>query len=342
MVMNRREIKTGQSIDVLKHELVHPTLIEHVLQIPGLPTDLSLIDVGSGDATSSRDLLISLISSGKSINNLALVDADTSIFPDLVRTATTEPIASFDTQMVQAHSRNVVAEFLSHYEETYDIALSQLVLHQIINNHEASYLMYLAYQALKPTGDLFVVNLHPEYLQYLAEKEPDKFAVSDITNGRMTGEYKFDSSGSAPVYSRSMENQLAMFLGLGFDFVKVAPISTEVVANQKQRYRNLEEKGIPMFYLMQLRKNSANFISSTIGAVEQIEPYNNQWITVRFLDGDQIKMPGFNDWKKVVKGDHLVLQETRRKEIDATMLNYWIINSNEEIRGGQLVCRKQT
>ena len=339
--MNRQEIKTGQSVDVLKHGLVHPVLVDHVLQIPGLLTDLSLVDLGSGDATSSRDLLISLIINGRRIKNLALIDADTSIFPDLIKTATAEPIASFDTQVVQVHNMGITAEFLKHYEEKYDLALSQLVLHQISNDHEASYLMYLAYQVLKPTGDLFVVNLHPKYLQYLAENEPDKFAVSSISNGRITGIYKFDSSGTASVYSRSVENQLAMFLGLGFDFVKTVPISTEAIADQKLRYRSLTEKRIPIFYLMQLRKNPANFISSTEGAIKQIKPYDKQWITITFLDGQEVRVPNFKDWTKVKRSDHIILQETTRKEIEATMLNYWIINSDEEIRGGQLVCRKQ-
>lgn len=341
MPMNRNEIKTGQSIDTLKHGLIHPVLADQVVQIPDLPTDLSLVDVGSGDATSSRDLLIFLINNGKRINNLALVDADTGIFPDLIGTVTSEPITSFDTQVVQAYSRSVTAEFLKHYEEKYDLALSQLVLHQISNDHEASYLMYLAYQALKPTGDLFVVNLHPKYLQYLAENEPDKFAVTEKTNSCMTGTYNFDSSGAAPVYSRAIENQLVMFLSLGFDFVKVVPICTEGIVDQKPRYRNLAEKRIPMFYLMQLRKNPANFISSTEGVVDQIEPNNDQWVTIRFMDGDEIKIPGFKDWKLVTKGDHLILQETHREEIEATLINYWVISSDEEIRGGQLVCRKQ-
>jgi|GEM_PF-1827089 len=338
--MNRQEVKTGQSIDVLKHGLVNPVLVDNILQIPGLPTDLSLVDIGSGDATSSRDLLIALISNGKRINNLALVDADTGIFPDLIGTVTSEPIASFDTQVVQAHSRSVTTEFLRHYEEKYDLALSQLVLHQISNDYEASYLVYLAYQALKPTGDLFVVNLHPKYLQYLAENEPDKFVVTKNTNGSITGTYKFDSSGTASVHSRSTENQLAMFLSLGFDFVKVVPISTTGIADQKPRYRALAEEDIPMFYLMQLRKNPANFISSSEGMVDNMEPYNDQWITIRFLDGDEIKIPGFRNWQQVVKGDRLVLQEIHRNEIDATMINYWVIGSNEEIMGGPISLSK--
>lgn len=340
--MNRHEVKTGQSVDVLKHELVHPVLVDRILQIPGLPTDLSLIDLGSGDATSSRDLLVSLTNRGKGVKNLALIDADISIFPELIGTATSEPMASFDIQVVQAHNSSITAEFLKSYAEKYDLALSQLVLHQIGNNHEASYLMYLSYQALKPAGDLFVVNLHPKYLQYLAENEPGKFVITDQTNGIVAGIYKFDSSGVAPVYSRSPENQLAMFLGLGFDFVKAVPISTETITDQKPRYRNLAEKGIPMFYLMQLRKNPANFISSTEGTIKQIKLYDDQWITVIFLDDQEIKIPVFSDWVNVKCGNKIILQETRRKEIETALLNYWIIDSDEKITGGQLVGRKQT
>lgn len=336
--MSRQEVKTGQSVDVLKHGLVHPVLADRILQIPGLPTDLSLIDFGSGDATSSLDLLASLMSCGKSIHNLALVDADTSVFPDLIGAVTSEPIPSLDTQVVQARNSRVMSEFLFHYEGKYDLALSQLVLHQIANDHEASCLMYFAYQALKPTGDLFVVNLHPEYLQFLAKNEPDKLVVTEVTDDSVSGTYKFDSLGTASVHSRSIEKQLAMFLGLGFDFIKPVPIFTGAIADQKLRYFNLAENRTPMFYLLQLRKNPKNFISSTEGMVDRIRPYNDKWITVRFVDGDEIKIPGFNDWTKVKRGEKLILQEIKRKETDATLLNYWIIGTHDEIRGGRLAC----
>lgn len=337
--MLRAEAKTGQSADILKRGLINPILLDRILKIPGLPSDLSVIDLGSGDATSSQDLIVSLLAAGRYIRNLALVDADITIFPDLVGTATQEPINSFKTQVVQAGRRDVVTEFLQHFEGMYDLALSQLVLHQIEGDHDASYLMYLAYLALKPLGDLLVVNLHPEYLQYLAKHEPKKFKLKSASGGLVVGTYNFDSSGSSLVHSRSIENQLSMFLALGFDPVKMIPMVPGALADHKPRYLDLAKRHIPMFYLMQLRKSPSSFISSTAGSIDRIKPSGDQWITVTFADGDEVVIPSFKDWKQVGRGDNLILHEIRRKEVGASILNYWVIDANEKIRGGQLVVR---
>lgn len=339
--MSGLEFKTGQSVDIQKQGVIHPVLIDHILQIPGLPPDLSLVDIGSGDATSSRDLLISLINKGKNVKKIGLIDSDIGIFPDLIEAATAEPIASFDTQVVHTRSRSVTEEFLNQYEDKYDLALLQLVLHQISSDHEASYLMYLAFQTLKPAGDLFVINLHPKYLQYLAENEPNKFTITAQNKDTVTGIYNFDSSGSASVYSRGVKNQTAMFMGIGFEYVKAVPISAEAISTQKPRYRNLSEKGVPMFYLMHFRKNTTSFVSSTHGVVNKIKPHNSEWIRITFLDGDEILFPTFRDWKQVVKNDHIFIQEIRSKEINANIINYWVINDKEDITGGQLVARTE-
>lgn len=193
-----------------------------------------------------------------------------------------------------------------HYGEKYDLALSQLVLHQIQSDHEAS-----------------------------------KFEVSNKTNGRLTGTYHFDSFGSAQVYSRNIEIQLAMLLGLGFDFVKMQPITTNALADQKPRYRDLADRNIPMFYLMQLRKSDANFISSIEGVVQSIRLHDSGWIVVVFSDSKEILVPMFSNWDKVKPDSHLVLHETHREEVSATMLNCWIIDGKEKVTGGQLVARKQ-
>jgi hypothetical protein len=94
-----------------------------------------------------------------------------------------------------------------------------------------------------------------------------------------------------------------------------------------------------MFYLMQLKKNPANFISSTEGVVQTIGPHDSRWIEVTFADDEKVRIPMFSNWEKVKPNSHLVLHETYRKEIAATMLNYWIIDEKEEIMGGQLVAR---
>lgn len=338
--MNCKETKTGQSIDVVKASLINPALTKSILDIPELKRELSFIDIGSGDATSSRGVIDALGEAGYRVRDLALVDADIQIFPDLLETVTSEPAYSVNTQIFEAGKRDVLAEFLKHYIEQYDIALFQLVLHQIESDQRASYLMYFAYRALKPAGYLLVVNLHPKYLQYLAEHEPTKFVVTSRYSDGLVGKYHFDSGGSANVHGRSVETQLAMFLWLGFDLVKVIPIATTPLADQKPRYRDLARKGVPMFYIMQLKKNPANFISSTEGVVRSIRPYDPRWLAVTFADGEKIRIPMFSNWEKVNPNNHLILHETCRPEIAATLINYWIIDQEEEVTGGQLVARE--
>lgn len=339
--MNRKEAKTGQSVDTVKVNLINPALTESILAIPEIGREISFIDIGSGDATSSNGVINALVKAGSRIRNLALIDADIEIFPDLLGTVTTRPSYPYDTQVVQAKKRDILAEFFKHYEGQYDVALLQLVLHQIQSDQETTYLTYCAYRALKPTGNLLVVNLHPKYLQYLADNEPSKFEVTDGSSDRLVGNYHFDSGGSACVFSRSIESQLAMVLGLGFNLSKVTPLTPSPLVDQKARYRSLEERRIPMFYLMNLRKNPANFVSSTEGTVKTIEPSDSRWLKVVFADDDEIRIPAFRNWGGVATGSRLMLHEIYRKEIESTVLNYWIVDSDEKVTGGQIIARKQ-
>ncbi len=337
---NTREAKTGQSIDPLKEGLIHPLILGCILQIPNLATELSFFDFGSGDASSSQNLLISLILNGMRIKKTAFFETDTKIFSNLVRTTFSNPIDTFSNQVVLAQNTGVISRFTRQYESSYDVAVAQLVLHQILNRDEASYFLFLAFQALKETGDLLIVNLHPKYLQDLEEHEPQKFVVKSSTENEVTGVFSFDTSGSTLMCSRSPQSWLATLLALGFDFIQMVPIFTDSIQDHNPRYHRLAENKIPIFYLLQLRKNPFNFVSSTQGIVRKIETCDNQWIRVTFLDAQEIHMPGFKDWQKVQIGDYLILHETRMKNISAITLNYWVIDSNENIIGGRIRCQK--
>lgn len=334
--MERKPTKTGQHIDIQKWTLVVPALSRRIAEIPGLPQDISLLDIGTGDASSVEGLILSLVEK-KRIVSVGLVDADIEIFPDLVTTATSGVIDNINTQIVQVGERASLAEFLRRFEGQYDVATCQLVMHQIENHHAASYLMYMAEQALKPDGEMFIVNLHPDYLKYIAENEPKKFSIDNIDNGVLTGTYAFDSTGSASVYSRDLRSQLMMSLALGFELVDFEQIIPEALSELKPRYKDMTEKKVPIFYLLQLRKNPKNFVLSTEGLVQQVKRYNKQWTTVTFVDGDEVRIPGVSQWKKIKEGDQLILQQTVREGLEGTILNYWVINPKQEIDGGQLV-----
>lgn len=335
------EHKTGQHIDTLKYNLIRPVIVEKILDIPGLPKNFSFFDLGTGDVTSSRSVIIDLLHNGHGIQNLAVLDADINVFPDLFETIVSETMTYIDTQIVKVDDEDVINEFYKQYEGVYDVGLFQLVLHQIENDHAASYYMYLAHRALKHDGDLFLVNLHPKYLEYLSKNEPDKFQVRKREDHKMTGQYKFDSSGSAPVFSRNIETQLSMLLSLGYELSEVTPITTEAVEKEKKRYKDLRRNNIPMFYVMHLHKNEANYLSSTEGVVEKVEDLGDDTARVIFVDNDEIRIPKFSGLDKIRKGSKLVLHETYRREVKANILNYWIIENGQDISGGQLIVRRK-
>lgn len=49
----------------------------------------------------------------------------------------------------------------------------------------------------------------------------------------------------------------------------------------------------------------------------------------------------YKEWADLVRGDLLVLHQTYVKNIDTSLLNYWVISENEKIRGGQLIVSKK-
>lgn len=250
------EAKTGQSIDAVKEGLLSPVLVEGILQATALEKGrgLSIIDVGTGDASYSGHVINELVGQGIRVNNLGLVDADIKIFPDLLTTVLASDVpSSINIQVVEARVRSVVQEFLRQYGEQYDVAILQLVLHQILDDSEMSYFVDAIHQALKSGGRLFLVDLHPEFIGFLMEHEPEKFKPSG-REGRLEGKYRFDSGGSVTMCSREMAPLLAIMLGMDFDFVDASSIFPNAITGEKERYHKMVERGIPMFYMMQLKK----------------------------------------------------------------------------------------
>lgn len=326
------EAKTGQSIDTVKENLLSPVLVEKILQIPALKRGrkLSIIDVGTGDASYSKHVINELVERGVRVDNLALIDADTEIFPDLLTTTLAPDMPPpINVQVVETKARSIVREFLGQHDEQYDVAISQLVLHQILDDSEMSYLMYTTYQALKPEGMLFLIDLHPKFIKFLMEYEPAKFKARD-KEGELEGEYHFDSGGSVAMRSRETAHLLSVMLGLGFDFIDATPIFPGAIANKKERYRKMAERGIPMFYMMRLRKNGANFVSSTEGVVKQIESYQENGLSVVFIDEEEIIIPKFRNWENVQPDDHLTLLEIHRPEKNTRVLNCWAIPNHQD------------
>lgn len=175
----------------------------------------------------------------------------------------------------------------------------------------------------------------------IIEHEPAKLAVLNREGSQLRGRYHFDSGRSADVYAREMAARVVMLLSLGFDLAKVIPIVPDSIAGKNDRYRILSENKIPMFYLMRLLKNPANFISSTEGVVDAVDPGKAGWISVSFVDGEKVMVPIFSKREDIKTGDYLILQETYRREIKTQMLNWWAITSKGKVKGGQSTFRSK-
>lgn len=336
--MRKKEVKTGQSVDNVKSQVIQPVVAEYVHFLFEQYHPLSILDVGSGDATSSYSLLSFLAQQGRLLRNFAALDADLPIFPDLVETISTQLLA-LDTQVVHTQHGSLVNEFIDANNERFDLALCQLVLHQVEHDFQVAHLMNLVHYALNPTGDLLLVNLHSQYLEYLSHYEPDKFRITNRGARRFTGKYMFDSGGSANIYGRTTKETASILVELGFDYVSFTPIFTHAIQDQKPRYRDLVKKDIPMFSLLHMKKNPKHFLSSTKGMVREIEEHSAQWINIILLDGEEISVPKFKGWKNVQPMSYIFLHEVLRKDVGVTILSYWIMDPQDILSGGQLVLR---
>lgn len=335
--MGQPERKTGQHIDSLKSNLINPLLTDLINDINDLPEIASLLDVGSGDASNVENLILQLAITGKLFNNIGLLESDREIFEGMSKTILGGVLTNINLQLLLASNNDVINKFLEVMDSKYDIAVSQLVLHQIKNFHEASFLMFVASYALKQTGNLFVVNLHPAYLNFLSQHYPEKFETLEITDDFTRGMYHFDEGGANEVFSRKRANYLAMFLSLGFDLIDDVPIIVPQSTSNSKRIQELAELQIPMFYVFHLKSNPTHFRSATIGTVDRISDQNDGWINVSFLDHYDILIPAFSWWQDVQQNDQLYLQEVRRTDFAKNFLNFWTISQTEKIRGGQLM-----
>lgn len=141
--------KTGQHVDDLKHHVLHPWLVNEICAQPDLPQSLALLDIGSGDASSLQDVRELLKQQGRNIHRVSLLEADPTQFGELLRRLLSFARHGEVGSLIQSGAWPEMQAFLDQNRETYDAVVCQLVLHHVPNDSEGSYLMYVAYHALK-------------------------------------------------------------------------------------------------------------------------------------------------------------------------------------------------
>jgi hypothetical protein len=326
--------KDGQSLDPVKETLLQPILVNEITNSLEEKNNkvFSLVDFGTGDCSYFSNVVKEINNRKYVIHTVAVVDVGTDKFIDIHQNLLYPDLPKkINTVVVGTKDHYLLEEFQNKFSERFDIAISQLVLHQILEDSEMSHLFYRIYQSLKYGGDLFLVDLHPEFIEYLADKEPDKFEVIGKGN-RLVGKYNFDSGGSILTSNRRLEFILSMALCMGYNLVESGGIHTDTIQEIKDRYKKMVDEGVPMFYLMKLRKNTENFISENKGLIKRIKNYKNDYISITFSDNVEIFVPQFDDWEKVKKGDFLEILETKvtLKGNNFRTINFWVTPSKRD------------
>ncbi len=345
VLMSERRPGLNKGADRAKETLLNPPLVERISRMAAsMEGGISILDAGSGDGTSVWGVVAKLLEQGVELENLGLVDADVEILPRLLTTAIAgEPLVETpNIQLVQGGERKgFIREFLSQYAGKYDVAVCQLVLHQILDDSEASLFVYSILRALKPEGELLVIDLHPQYLEYLEANEPGKVNLQREGDG-FRGEFFPDGGGKIPICLRELPETLAFMAGMGFDLKEGFDIYPGAAREVKPRYQSMTDQGVPLFRFLRLRNNPDNFVSASEGVVENVELEDGQ-LLVTFTDQKRIWLPHFSSWGDIEPGDYLVLHEIRRPEIDSSVLSYWAIPQDPEkkIRSNQVLFKEK-
>ena len=243
--------KTGKSLDSQKRHLIHPLVADLVRKTFANARALSIADLGCGDGSSFLDLAHQLAGGqtadypAMAIEWLGFHDNDEAILRVLER----------NIQQAGLPTGTVGIDIQALKTGHYDLALAQLVLHLILDMAELREFLSVAHRALKADGHLFVVNLHPRYLDYHTRYSQGKLVMT-CTDDDWIGEYLFDSNASfgIPIVSRSMEKYQNILRDCGFATFAIQPIYTRAIAASKTRYLDMWNRRIPMFYLMDLVK----------------------------------------------------------------------------------------
>ena len=320
------DIKTGQHIDIPKQEIIVPALTSFISDaFSGQVGPFGLLDLGGGDSSTSLALIESLKRKNIQISAHALVDRDQQVFLGaLGNILDSDILANAGVAVIQPDRAGHLGPSLESYENIFDVAIANLMLHQTSLEAELTLLMFRTSLALKNSGRFYITELHPDFLAYLQENEPEKIRLDG-----QRGEYLFDSGGSVSITNRSIQDTLASAIGVGFKLNRYNFPSIQPIENKKPRYKKLIEAGIPMFYIMELQKNPNGFISSTEGVVAGTTPHGTSQMRIDLADGEFVIIPISEYLSRINTGDRIVLSDILLPD-HRMHLNMWVIPKDEK------------
>jgi hypothetical protein len=320
------DIKTGQHIDIPKREIIVPALTNFITEAFSEQTrPLGLLDLGGGDSSTSLALIECLKGRNIQIGAHALVDRDQNVFPDaLGNIFKADILTQASVGVIQPDRARHLGPDVEAYKDAFDVAVANLMLHQTTSQAELTLLMFRAATALKDSGRFYITELHPDFLSYLQENEPEKLHLEGSV-----GEYSFDSGGSVKMVNRTIQDTLASAISVGFKLNRYSFPSIQSIEKQKPRYEKLIKEGIPMFYIMELQKNPNGFISSTEGVVAGAVQHGTSQMRIDLADGEFVIIPISENIIKIKNGDRIVLSDILLPD-HRIHLNMWVIPKVED------------
>ena len=126
--MSIPDIQSGQSIDMLKSSVMIPAIAGLICSnVDPAMDSIALLDVGTGDGSSAGYLMEVIEGNGINISQAGFLDKGTAAFQNLILNLTSGPHKGKDLVVMDSLSP------LEYYENLYDAANLQMVLHQISN-----------------------------------------------------------------------------------------------------------------------------------------------------------------------------------------------------------------
>jgi len=313
-------------IDQLKSRVIIPTVADIICsEIPPTSQELCLLEVGPGDG-SSTDLLLQLVKErGLGVKHIRFVETNSGMYRELSLYWAKGYFGETGIEIMEP-LLSVLGDDLPMYENSFNVANIQMVLHQMSNPDLRSLLFARILMALENRGIAVITELHPSYLDYLLKEETGKFKLNETGSA---GIYYSSSGVGQDVEILTLQDLVVMGLETGFKLKKVKNHDLTPAVDVKTRYQQLKENDIPMVYSMVFEKEEDRFLSYSEGCVTQCKR-RGSFIDITFEDCSTRAVPFNSDLPLQVGDVAVILQVKDPGNLNAVITNLWTYTTGQE------------
>lgn len=317
-----------QGNDRYKEQVIAPHLANLIYHNIPIAKDVRMIDFGTGDSSALSVLTNQLKAKEITVSDLLLLEIDTSIFPNLIANSLQrDQVATAIADYTINPGYHLLPDPNS-YEGKYDIGISQMVFHQIQNDALLSLMLFRLSRALSDSGIFFVVDINPQFIEYLARTNSAKYERLSERQGN----YVFSNGIKIPYINRSISEILGKCISVGMAGSAILHEVGVTEGSMWERY-NMLFQGFPSSNILEVHKpenSKTSFFEGTLDKVRQIS-YN--LFEVSFSDRAKYTLPLPGATKLAKRGDFIVVCETELPD-ETNFLNVWITNA-EGVNHGQ-------